>query len=93
MITYLEAFVFSLKDSSSTWKCRKKKIRLIHRDFMFAISANKGTNVSDADSILTCISENSVSVVIVVMGFSDHPLLKHVLYWKTSPSMELTLSR
>ena len=84
MITYLEAFVISNKDSSSTWNCRKRKIRLTHRDFMFVISANKKTNVSDADSILTCIFENSVSVGIIVMGSSDHLLLKHVLYWETS---------
>ena len=83
MITYFEAFVISNKDSSSTWKCRKKKIRLTHKDFMFFISANKRTCVSDADSIPTCIFENSVKVVIVVMVFSDHPLLKHALYWET----------
>ena len=83
MTTYLEAFVISIKDSSSTWNCHKRKIRFTHRDFMFAISTNKRTNVSDADSILTCILENSVSVVIVVMESSDHPLLKHVLYWET----------
>ena len=84
MTIYLEAFVISIKNSSSTWNCRKRKIRLTHRDFMFVISANKRTNASDADSILTCILENSVSVVIVVMESFNHPLLKHVLYWKAS---------
>ena len=77
MTIYLEAFVISIKNSSSTWNCRKRKIRLTHRDFMFVISANKRTNASDADSINTCILENSV-------GSSDHPLLKHVLYWEAS---------
>ena len=84
MITYLEAFVISNKDSFSVWNCHKRKIRLSHRDFMFVISANKRTNVSDADSILTCIFENSVTVVIVAMGSFNHPLLKYVLYWETS---------
>ena len=75
MITYLEAFP---RGSAARGKLDSPI------EILFVISANKGTNVSDGDSILTCIFENSVSVVIVVMGFSDHPLLKHVLYWEMS---------
>ena len=47
---------------------------------MLAISANKKTNIYYADSMRTCIFENRVRVGIVAMDFSDHPLLKHVLY-------------
>ena len=83
-IKYLEAFIIYYKHSPTTWICYKKKIWFSHGDFVFIIHANKWKNVLSVHNMFTWIFENGVSVMVVIMGFSYHSFLYHVLHWETS---------